>query len=122
MPSDLHNRPELKIIRQALRKNATSAEALLWTMLKGKQLRGRKFRRQHSIGNYIVDFYCPSEQLVVELDGAHHLKIEGRLYDERRDEFLAGEGIRVLRLENKSVFEFPELVLEWIAGMFREDG
>ncbi|MEL6536768.1 MAG: DUF559 domain-containing protein, partial [Bacteroidota bacterium] len=72
MPSYLHNRKYLKERRQALRNNLTSAEATLWIFLKGRQLEGKKFRRQPSIGNYIVDFYCPEEQLVIELDGGLH--------------------------------------------------
>jgi very-short-patch-repair endonuclease len=73
----IHNRVELKPFRKKLRNNSTSAEATLWTYLKNRQLEGRKFRRQHSIGNYIADFYCPEEQLVIELDGEGHFWEEG---------------------------------------------
>ncbi|WP_255518216.1 endonuclease domain-containing protein [Fulvivirga sp. M361] len=66
----LYNKPELKKFRKELRNNGTSAEATLWTMLKNKQLEGRKFRRQYSVGYYILDFYCTSERLAIELDGA----------------------------------------------------
>ena len=65
----IHNRERLRVLRRALRNNATNAEAILWRYLKRRQLKGRKFRRQHSIGPYIVDFYCPAEKLAVELDG-----------------------------------------------------
>ena len=68
----LFNRTYLKPIRSFLRNNSTSAEAVLWTYLKSASIDGRKFRRQHSIGKYIADFYCPSEKLIVELDGEPH--------------------------------------------------
>jgi very-short-patch-repair endonuclease len=66
---NLFNRKSLKFYRSSLRNKSTSAEAELWKVLKSKRLIGRKFRRQHSIGNYIVDFFCASEKLVIELDG-----------------------------------------------------
>ena len=67
---NLFNRKSLKSFRSALRNRPTSAEAALWSILKSKNLEGRKFRRQYSIGSYIVDFCCPSEKLIIELDGA----------------------------------------------------
>ena len=69
---NLFNRKGLKSFRSFLRNKSTSAEAALWNILKPKQLDGRKFRRQYSIGNYIVDFCCPSEKLIIELDGDPH--------------------------------------------------
>ena len=63
MKVQLHNKPILKERRKSLRNNATKAEKLLWKILKSSMLDGRKFRRQHSIGNYIVDFYCPAEKI-----------------------------------------------------------
>ncbi len=83
----IHNKPELKQFRKKLRNNSTSAEAILWTYLKQKQLEGRKFRRQQSIGHYIVDFYCPAEKLVIELDGADHFWEEGIQHDFNRTEY-----------------------------------
>jgi len=110
----LHNLPHLKPIRKQLRNNLTPAEATLWRLLKSSQLEGRKFRRQHSISNYIVDFYCPAERLVIELDGKHHSDAVCRPNDEERDAHLRGLQIRVLRIENRFVFEQPERVLEEI--------
>ncbi|MBA7525273.1 hypothetical protein ES705_17424 [subsurface metagenome] len=72
--NQVHNIKYLKSTRKYLRKNATLAEKELCTYLKRKKLNGRKFRRQHSIGYYIVDFYCSSEKLIIELDGKIHLK------------------------------------------------
>ena len=68
----LHNRPRLKAVRRALRNQLTPAEARLWKPLQRGRLQGRKFRRQHSIGPYIVDFYCPRERLGIELEGEAH--------------------------------------------------
>ncbi len=72
----INNRPELKVFRKALRNNSTAAEATLWKMIKGKKLKGRKFRRQFSVEKFILDFYCPSEKLAIELDGAGHFTPE----------------------------------------------
>ena len=64
-----HNLSYFKEARKILRNNSTSAEATLWNILKNSQLDGRKFQRQHSIENFVVDFYCSAEKLIVELDG-----------------------------------------------------
>jgi len=69
---DLFNRKSLNFFRSSLRNKSTSAEAELWNILKSKKLNARKFKRQHSIGNYIVDFICASEKLVIELDSNPH--------------------------------------------------
>ena len=119
---EFNNRRELKGLRKELRNNATTAEAALWTCLKSSQLDGRKFRRQHSFGDsIIVDFYCPGERLVVELDGAHHFDPVGMGNDMLRDEFLGEQGIRVLRFENKEVFDDMERVLEAIKQGFKKE-
>lgn len=102
---NLNNHLSLKPIRKDLRKNLTPAEAKLWTYLKSSQLENRKFRRQHSIGNYILDFYCPQENLAVELDGDVHNGFSQRNHDKERDYYLQSVGIKVLRFENKFVFE-----------------
>lgn len=115
----IHNRPELTPFRKKLRNNGTSAEAVLWIQLKHSQLEGRKFRRQHSIGNYIVDFYCPDEKLVVELDGEGHFWEEGIKRDQIRTNYLNGLEIRVIRFENKWVFEDMEYLLNEIRFCFK---
>jgi very-short-patch-repair endonuclease len=97
-----------------LRKNLTPTEALLWTNLKNSQLDGKKFRRQHSIGPYIVDFFCPECRLAVELDGDGHISIQGEELDARRTEFLSRFNVKVIRFENKEVFESLDFVLEEI--------
>ena len=112
--STLHNRKYLKPVRKYLRNHATSAEATLWDMLKKSQVGGFKFRRQHSIGNFIVDFYCPSLQLVIELDGEPHADLINIALDEERDKFINQNGITVFRYENRWVFEYPELIKQEI--------
>jgi very-short-patch-repair endonuclease len=103
MPTESNNIRLLKDTRAYLRRNMTEAELVLWQVLKEKKLCGRKFRRQHSIGYYIADFYCPSEKLIIELDGAHHYTPEGIAKDSERDNHLEEMNIRVLRFENKEV-------------------
>ena len=111
MRKRIHNISRLKEKRRELRNNSTSAEAVLWGYLKQNQLEGRKFRRQHSIGRYIVDFYCPEEKLVLELDGEGHFWEPAIQYDNTRTLFFRKIGIRVLRFENRWVFEDITFVL-----------
>jgi len=105
---NIFNRKSLKSYRSSLRKKSTSAEATLREMLKLKKFEGRKFRRQYSIGNYIVDFCCPTEKLVIELDGAPHGEYYKIHEDENRDKFLENIGFTVLMFENRFVFQKPE--------------
>lgn len=114
MREPLHNRRDLKNYRKKLRNSLTPAEATLWIHLKNKKLDGRKFRRQHSVGSFILDFYCPSEKLAIELDGQGHFTEEGIKYDQDRTQFLEAQGIKVIRFENIDVFENLEGVLEEI--------
>lgn len=117
--TQINNLSYLKETRRTLRNNLTPAEATLWTLLKGKQLEGRKFRRQHSVGNYVLDFYCTTERLCVELDGAYHFTEDGMRYDEERTAYLNSVDIRVVRFENKQVFDDPGGVLDEIKRNFR---
>jgi len=87
---------------------------VLWEVLKDKKLCGRKFRRQHSIGHYIADFYCPSERLIIELDGQHHYSPDGIAKDTDRDKHLEIMNIKVLRFENKEVINNLTQVLKII--------
>ena len=116
----LKNLPHLKTNRQELRKNQTPAEDLLWQFLRKEQLQGRKFRRQHSIENYIVDFYCASEKLIIELDGSHHQNGDTYYNDGIRDARLQQLNYRVLRFTNQQVLENPQAVLNQIALNFQK--
>jgi very-short-patch-repair endonuclease len=118
MAQYLVNSPELKKIRQQLRRESTPAEIALWNHLKQRQLNGRKFRRQFSIENCVLDFYCVEEKLNIELDGQQHFEEAGRASDTERDAFLKNLGITTLRFENKEVFKTPETVLDTIKQHF----
>jgi very-short-patch-repair endonuclease len=118
MNSKFNNLPNLRTFRRELRNHLTPAEASLWTLLKQSQLDGRKFRRQHSVGGYILDFYCPVERLAIELDGAVHDTVSAQEYDCERDIFLKHCGIKVLRFENQWVFQQTEAVLTEIRTHF----
>ncbi|UZO82073.1 endonuclease domain-containing protein [Aquimarina sp. ERC-38] len=113
-----HDKPELKKYRKDLRKNLTSSEAFLWTYLQKKKLEGRKFRRQHSIHNFIVDFYCAEEKLVIELDGEYHNTPHQMEKDKKRDKTLNDMGFTVLRFENQMVFNALPSVLKEITDHF----
>lgn len=113
------NVPYLTDTRRTLRNNLTPAEAALWQLLKNKQLDGRKFRRQTSIENYIVDFYCPEEKLIIELDGSVHNHPAVAENDIHRDARLADLGFTVIRFENKDVFNLTDWVLDEIRKHFK---
>jgi len=117
-PSDANNLPHLRTFRTELRSKLTPAEAAFWTIVKDSQLDGRKFRRQHSVGRYILDFYCPSERLGIELDGPIHRNHSAIEYDRERDLFLEHFGIKVLRFENKWVFEERDMMMNHILQYF----
>jgi len=115
-----HDKPELKYLRKELRKKLTPAEAFLWKQLQHKKLEGRKFRRQHSIENFIVDFYCSFEKLIIELDGEVHNNPTSEEKDEIRDSRLQELGFKVLRFENQMVFQHLSSVLREIKDNFKK--
>jgi very-short-patch-repair endonuclease len=91
------------------RRTETPAEAALWALLRNRQLLGQKFRREHPIGRYFADFYCPAARLAIEADGSSH---DGRaLRDHRRDAWLRRHGVTLLRFPNAMILHQPELVL-----------
>jgi very-short-patch-repair endonuclease len=92
---------DLVILSRNFRKRQTDAESLLWRHLRGKQVEGFRFRRQHPIGRYIVDFVCLEERLILEIDGGQH-DIE-KDKDQERTNWLVTEGYRVLRFWNNDV-------------------
>ena len=106
----LKTKVEMRERRRELRNNATPEEKLLWEYLRKEKL-GVKFRRQHSIGFYVVDFYCPKMKLVVELDGKYHEEENNVEYDKIRTEFFNKFGIKVIRFKNVDVNNNIEDVL-----------
>ncbi len=95
-----------------LRSEMTEAERRLWALLRRKQLAGLRFRRQETIGPYIVDFCCSAAKLVVELDGDQHGSNDNILYDTARTRWLSESGYRVLRFPNGDVMREPQRVLD----------
>ena len=92
----------------------TDAENMLWLKLRRKQLKGHQFYRQKIIGKYIVDFYCPKANLVIELDGGQHYSEIGKAKDGTRDDVLRKIGAKVLRFSDRDVFENIGGVMEGI--------
>ncbi len=109
----IHNIRELKRRRQELRRNGTFYEKKLWEVLRNRNL-GVKFRRQHSIGYYIVDFYCAAAKLIIEIDGGVHDEAESKIYDNQRTLFFEEQGYMVLRFKNIDIKNEFEKVIEVI--------
>ena len=105
---------EIQSQARRLRREMTPAEEALWKHLRGRQLQGLKFRRQHPVGRFIADFYCPERRPVVELDGEIHRNQQE--YDEVRTETFQDYGYRVLRFPNQMVLQHMEKVLEAIVA------
>lgn len=107
----IFNSKKTKAQRRHLRNNLTEAESRLWSKLKGRQVFDYKFRRQHGIGNYIVDFYCPKLKLVIEVDGESHLSQKEIKHDIKRDKYLGDLGITVFRFNNQQIYDNLDGVL-----------
>ena len=117
----LLNRHEQKQKRRELRKHGTVAEAIMWKRLRAKQMDGLQWKRQVSIGNYIMDFYCPKANLCIELDGNMHYIPAGAEHDLVRTKFFNEKcDILVLRFENKVVLERNNEVFEYIREIAKE--
>ena len=97
-----------------LRSRMTDAEQLLWQLLRDRRFCGFKFRRQHPIGRFVIDFYCHEAKLAIELDGSGHNRDEQKAYDSERTDFLEGRGLKVLRFWNHDVLQNNVVVLEKI--------
>ncbi|NEO88738.1 MAG: DUF559 domain-containing protein, partial [Spirulina sp. SIO3F2] len=109
--------PITTLLEQArqLRKHQTPAEKIVWETVRAKRFYGLKFRRQHQIGTFIVDFYCHQYKLVIELDGSVHDQPEQQQRDQERSTYLKSLGHTVLRFSNRAIFEDLEGVLNVIA-------
>jgi len=105
-----------------LRAEASDAERKLWSHLRRKQMALLRFRRQHPIGPYIVDFYCSAAKLVIELDGAQHGEDKAVAYDIARTKWLQARGFHVLRIWNRELFEDTNEVLERIWRTIKDIG
>ncbi|MGA1410764.1 MAG: endonuclease domain-containing protein [Prochlorotrichaceae cyanobacterium] len=105
--------PEIEEAARKLRQNLTPAEERLWNALRGRKLKGLRFRCQHPVGRFILDFYCPSCKLVVEVDGGIHDQQQD--YDKARSDRLEAFGYKVLRFTNDAVMNDLSNVLSEIA-------
>ena len=104
--------PALMALARQLRRDQTDAERLLWRLLRNQRFCGLKFRRQHPIEPYVLDFYCHEERLGIELDGGQHAAPDTQRSDTARTAFLESEGITIVRFWNHEVLQDPEAVLE----------
>jgi very-short-patch-repair endonuclease len=111
----LRNDPTLKQRRRELRRNQTDAERAFWAKVRNKQFFGIRFFRQYSIGPFIVDFYCPTVKLAVELDGGQHSQSDNRESDAARSEYLRTQGIDAMRFWDNEVLLDIESVLSKLA-------
>ncbi len=111
--SRIHNNRILKDRRIELRRKETPTEKILWFYLRSDKL-GVKFKRQHSVGGYILDFYCAKKKLIIELDGEIHNTKDAKEYDEVRDKFFKELGYKTLRFLNREVENNINKVLEKI--------
>lgn len=107
---------ELIARARQLRREATTAESLLWELLRDRRLLGRKFRRQHPIGQFIADFFCDDARLIIEIDGAVHREPTQQERDRLREEILREHGFAMLRFTNEQIFDHTEQVLREIAA------
>ena len=115
--------PNATLIRnraRALRKSMSEPEVMLWSRLRGRSAERCTFRRQHPIGSIIVDFYCPSARLAVEIDGSTHWDDSARARDEARDHWLAGQGIDLLRIPASAVYRDLAATVDGIILRARE--
>ncbi len=118
--SRLYSLTSLKERRRLLRRQATPSENKFWMFLRNREFRGLKFRRQHSVGWYILDFYCPALQLAIEVDGESHL-VEGRdVLDKKRQEWIEAQGIRVVRFLSSEVIHNMDGVIKRLGEVIDE--
>lgn len=110
----IYNKQSETVKRKFLRNNMPNAEIILWANIKGKQLEDYKFRRQYSVGPYVIDFYCPKLKLALELDGDSHFVEGAQEYDRQRQDFIESFGIKFLRFTNNEVYENLEGVIDEI--------
>ncbi len=113
-PDQTHERAKV------LRSTLSLPEKLLWVRLRHRNADRPTFRRQHPVGPYVLDFFCASARLCIEIDGASHSMGDRPERDERRDAWLRSQGIEVVRIAASSVLDDPESVTDWVRDLARE--
>lgn len=117
----LFNQKSQNRLRRELRNNMPKAEWILWSQIRGKQIKNCKFRRQYSIGRFVVDFFAPRHKLAIEIDGDTHFETNRvEKYDRARQKFIEGLGIKLLRFTNRDIYESLDNVLEIIGGYIKD--
>ncbi len=111
----------LKENARQLRKNQTDSEQALWARVRKKQIGGIQFYRQKPIGHYIVDFFAPKVNLVIEIDGSQHQEVEKIKKDQRRDSYLKSRGLKVLRFNSREMLVETDAVVEEIFRMIEDE-
>lgn len=106
------NHPRQRAVRKALRRRATPAERRFWEIVRDRRLGGFKFRRQHGVGRYVLDFYCAEARLGIELDGSIHDDPLRAAHDAHRQREIEALGIRVVRFQNRAVLDAPDVMAE----------
>jgi very-short-patch-repair endonuclease len=112
--TEIFNKKEMLERRTFLRVHATNTEQILWERIRKKQIGGARFRRQTSIGGYVVDFYCPKLRLVIEIDGRSHDSESARMYDVAREDYIKQLGINILRFRNHHILDDIDGVVQKI--------
>ncbi len=106
------NKTVMKDRRRELRANSTESEKLMWIFLRGRNTKGQKFRRQYSVDSYVLDFYCPSLKLAIEIDGEIHDKEDQKKYDAERQKHIEAYGIRFMRIRNEEIMNDMDKVMK----------
>ena len=119
--SVIFNNKSLTARRRAFRRSLSKAEAVLWTCFSRKQMKGFKFRRQYSVNQYVIDFYCPELKLAIEVDGDSHFNDISEKYDKERQKFIESFGIRFLRFTNINIYDNIDGVLQTIHEWIKEN-
>ena len=116
--TQIFNKRSQIIKRKLLRRNTPLPENILWQALRNRKISGQKFKRQFSIGRYVVDFYCPSLRLVIEIDGPYHIEKHIKEYDLERHRFVESLGLHCLHFKNKDIEENASGVIDKINSFF----
>jgi very-short-patch-repair endonuclease len=109
--TEVFNKHQMKERRQELRRNMTEPENIFWSRIRRIQIDGIRFRRQYSIDNFVVDFYCPEFKLAIEVDGESHNKPDAKEYDAEREDIIKQHGITFLRFANTEIIHNLDDVL-----------
>lgn len=115
-----YNKIELKETRRHLRKNQTYTEKIVWMYLRNRQMDGNKFRRQYSVDQFVIDFYCPKPKLAIEIDGSVHDEPGQKEYDIKRQKYIETFGIKFLRLTNEEIDGNPNKAFQKIENFIKE--